>query len=162
MKARIQSQKTLDGYDCNHTGSKNTECTWGACDQSAEMWPDSEDHIWPHWHKTQNRIAPLGPPQSHWCPLDRRAGETFNPEDMNHLQGCFGSCRFFNPQAGEPELTQEYVLSQYEEALRRPETDGTRTLVPDKYSTLTIVAQQWHGEAPKLTSLDEVGKPPER
>jgi hypothetical protein len=120
MKERINSEGKATGYDDNTIGNKNTECRWGACDQAEDMWPDAEDHIWPHKFKTLKRIAPLDVPNalSQWCPLDRRAGQTYDESNIDHLQGCFYSCRFFQPEKGD-ELPKERVLGLYDKAIAR-------------------------------------------
>ena len=78
----------LTGYDEEATGHKNTECSWGMCQQNKKLWPDPQDYIWPY---ETDRVAPL---RSDCCPLDARG-----PAKEGELRGgCFYNCKFFQAQ----------------------------------------------------------------
>jgi hypothetical protein len=47
LRAFIAGGRALLLDDCNDTGHKHTECSWGLCAGDLESWPDVEDHLWP-------------------------------------------------------------------------------------------------------------------
>jgi hypothetical protein len=104
FKKFIEGGGELKYYDDTTTGSKNSECTWGLCDQSPEMWPEKKDHTWPHSFETEGRSAPLLPPEGHGCPMDKR--------EKKSRWGCFYHCRVFQgPKPDRQEAIQLYQVS---------------------------------------------------
>jgi len=106
---KIVEKRPLKGYDDTTVGAKNTECSWGMCQQNDWLWPDPQDYIWPH---QKDRIAPLDGVR---CPLDT---------DHEKLEwGCFYRCRFFGSEKfGEP-LRKE-VLFKIKEMIEKLEEEG--------------------------------------
>jgi hypothetical protein len=91
------------------------DCSWGLCHESAETWPDAQDHIFPIDFETRGRVTPLDARKSNECPLDRRNG---GKAGMN---GCFYTCMVLKPEKGQPKLTRELALARYDAAIARLE-----------------------------------------
>lgn len=111
----------LTGFDCNATGQKSTEVSWGLCSTSRKQWPDAEDHIWPHSFRTEGRSAPLSQDDHQLCPFDSQEGV-----DDGRTWGCFYRCAFFHDDQMEKHphlnsLSQEAVLARYGELIASTE-----------------------------------------
>lgn len=83
----IVAREELSGFDDTTLGNKSTQCTWGLCNESKELYPAPEMHIWPFDFLLSGRVAPLRLPGPRFCPLDNR------PSDYE--SGCFYCCAFF-------------------------------------------------------------------
>ena len=104
LRAIVEAEP-LDGYDDTTIGCKNTECTWGLCQQNKKLWPDPQDYKWPH---DEDRVAPISRVVA--CPLDT------DPDTGMGNNGCFYRCGFFNSRKfGKP--TREEVLKRIDELL---------------------------------------------
>lgn len=106
MRERIAGGLRLEFEDSTTTGNKYTHCSWGLCSEERAAWPDAEDHIWPQQFEREGRVAPLDIP-SPGCPMDRREGK----DDGN---GCFYTCRVFNPLERGKRPSQEQTLELYD------------------------------------------------
>ena len=89
----IVETRKLDGYDCETTGQKNTECTWGLCYQDRVMWPEPRDHIFPYDFLNEGRVSPVDHPPG-TCPMDQRP-MLVDGKPSTEVRGCFYTCRFF-------------------------------------------------------------------
>jgi hypothetical protein len=85
---KIVSEKKLDFFDDTTPGDKDTSCTWGLCQDSIELWPTKELHLWPR--EFPQRLAPKYLKKHHVCPND------YDPTNEN---GCFYHCKFFQRKA---------------------------------------------------------------
>ena len=108
MRERIASGVPLRYFDDTTPGDKDTQCTWGLCAGDKASWPDAQDHLWPDRFLRDGRVAPLYLKTAQKCPMDRR---DLQDKDMN---GCFYTCRVFNPKKGDPRVTQEFALALYD------------------------------------------------
>lgn len=89
----------LDLDDCNITGMKSTEASWGLCSDSREMYPDVNDHTFPDDAVERGRLGAREPPKGATCPFDRGR---FKPDALNPgAQGCFYRCMLFRPVKGQ-------------------------------------------------------------
>lgn len=109
LRALIASGIPLGGYDDEGVGCKNTECTWGLCQQDKATWPDPQDYIWPD---QPHRIAPLSAPKGCLCPMDTREVPKVLTIGQERDGGCFYSCRFFKNRSGRP--SRERALEFYD------------------------------------------------
>jgi len=100
IKAQIEAGLKLELDNSDVTGDKHTEATWGLCSGSAEQWPDAEDHLWPDQFTNEGRVAPLYREDHQFCPMDTRPFHTKPPSELDLMQGCFYTCRLFNPNKG--------------------------------------------------------------
>lgn len=110
---RRKAQAIADGIDLHAedstaTGEKYTICSWGMCDESAEQWPDRDDHTWPDSFDEHQRVAPRSAPGG--CPMDRRTGTA----DESRW-GCFYHCRIFSKELKRDD--RKRVLELYDEAI---------------------------------------------
>lgn len=108
LRDAIAAGRPLDAYDDTTPGCKSTSCSWGLCHDSAETWPDAQDHTFPVDFERYGRISTLGAPGK--CPLDKR-------EDIGG-SGCFWTCRVFQGKGGDG-LTQKKALALYDDAMLR-------------------------------------------
>lgn len=87
LKARAADPNhSLSYFDDTRRGSKNTECTLGLCDDSIE---ESIDGV--YFREAR-----------HTCPHDARyfdgqGTRITPPQGTNTINGCFYTCRIFNP-----------------------------------------------------------------
>lgn len=109
LRALIAGGLPLGGYDDEGFGYKNTECTWGLCQQDKATWPDPQDYIWPD---NPERIAPLSAPKGCRCPMDTREVPKVQKSGGDIDYGCFYHCRFF--QGKKSRLTREQALELYD------------------------------------------------
>jgi hypothetical protein len=107
----------LHYWDCTAIGAKETVCRWGLCNDTASLWPDDEDHIWPHLFRKHGRIAPLHRLDGQLCPLDKTVEGANTPEDLKiWTEGCFYRCLVFD---GNPkEVTRDRVLANIAKLLK--------------------------------------------
>ena len=111
IRNAIAKGRSLQAYgDCT-PGCKSTSCSWGLCHESAETWPDAEDHIFPVDFQKYKRISHLRLANAHKCPLDLREEKT--------MSGCFWTCRVFSAKKGQPRLQKEEALALYDAALAK-------------------------------------------
>lgn len=96
LRKRVETVD-LSGYDDTTPGSKNNECTWGLCSDSEELWPDAQDHTFPHDFIDDGRMTQLG--YQGYCPMQREKGNG---------SGCFWYCQFFQRKFTNP--TREKYL----------------------------------------------------
>jgi hypothetical protein len=106
--AIAQGGLELSGYDDNTTGCKSTEVTWGLCSHDPALWPDAQDHLWPHSFTTEGRSAPIYRDKGQHCPFDA------NRDDQEATpSGCFHRCAFFKSRkAPVPDKTE--ILARYD------------------------------------------------
>lgn len=102
----IKNGAPLKYFDHTEIGNKDTQCTWGLCDLTSEMWPDKEDHLWPHLFERDNKASPLYRDKGQMCPMDTREG--------NHPDGCFYHCRVFQAVKDDYIPTRREALKLYE------------------------------------------------
>lgn len=106
VRNAIAKGRKLVAYDDETPGDKSTSCSWGLCHESAETWPDAQDHTFPKDFEKYKRISPLSAPGK--CPMDKR--ETLGGS------GCFWTCRVF--QAGKGKRpTREQAIALYDDVL---------------------------------------------
>jgi hypothetical protein len=115
QRERIVKGLALHYFDDDTPGNKSTECTWGLCSGEVSAWPDAQDHLWPDKFTVHGRVAPLYLKPTQKCPMDRRP---LKDSDMN---GCFYTCRIFNPAKSEPRVTREIAITLYDARLRELE-----------------------------------------
>ena len=106
LRDAIANGRPLDAYDDTTPGCKSTSCSWGLCHDSAETWPDAQDHTFPVDFERYGRISHLSAPGK--CPLDKR-------KDVGG-SGCFWTCRVFQGKVGNG-LTQKKALALYDDAI---------------------------------------------
>ncbi len=100
LRERVQKGVTLRYKDSTTTGDKYTICTLGLCDNEIKQ---SQDGLY-----RENR---------HACPHDRRffdqAGNALPPpDDKGCFNGCFYTCRVFDPrQPGDRRTVGERILA---------------------------------------------------
>lgn len=118
VREAVANGRPLEACDDTTPGNKSTSCSWGLCHDSAETWPDAQDHTFPVDFEKSGRISALSAPGK--CPLDKR-------DDIGG-SGCFWSCRVFQGKRGS-RLTREQVLALYDDTIRASSatqpTDGT-------------------------------------
>lgn len=115
----VASGADLEGSD-NTTGNKSTEVNWGLCSHDPAMWPDPQDHIWPHSFTTRGRSAPLYRQEDQPCPFDHRRHE--EPPYERLRNGCFYTCEFFKARKLRvPRPDREAILSRYDQLIARAE-----------------------------------------
>jgi hypothetical protein len=112
LRERVASVD-LTGYDDTTLGDKNTECAWGLCSDSPELWPDAKDHTFPYDFLNRGRVSSLGYKGA--CPLQMEEGNG---------SGCFYYCRFF--QASQyrsvwPALDRDSMLERIDAKIRELE-----------------------------------------
>lgn len=104
FRKRIAEGAPLETADSEEIGDKFTLCSWGLCDDSAEMWPEKELHHWPHSFLTEGRTAPLRVGHGQKCPMDKR-------ETGDRSFSCFFHCRVFQgPKPDQQEALRLYDL----------------------------------------------------
>ena len=106
IKKAVHDTLKLDGDDCTMVGMKHTECSWGLCNDTPEMWPDAKDHLWPYEFLNTGRSAPLYHGAG-TCPMDKRRYWNKQGKPNESVQGCFYSCRFFG--RGPKPKREEYL-----------------------------------------------------
>jgi hypothetical protein len=129
IKGQIESGLKLALDDSDEIGSKHTHASWGLCSGSAEQWPDAEDHLWPDQFKDEGRVAPLYRENYQFCPMDTRPFHTKPPSEMDLAQGCFYTCRLFNPgnrPAGKGQPRDVFPSPTREEAVKLYQITITR------------------------------------
>lgn len=107
----------LDFWDDDTIGNKDMECTWGLCSGQKEAWPDAEDHLWPDQFLKEGRVAPLYTKDYQVCPFDRRT----SAEAKKDGNGCFYTCRFFNPKKSDKQPDQKEALELYSKIIQQQE-----------------------------------------
>lgn len=122
IKGFIAGGRDLHFLDNTTLGSKSTVCTWGLCDDSAETWPDADDHKWPDDFRDHGRVAPRDQEAGQWCPLDRNLGDPEKRGLFESVCGCFYRCRVFQP--GQPPSRKE-AAALYSQAIEIAERSGT-------------------------------------
>lgn len=115
LREIIASGISLGYYDDTTIGSKKTECSWGLCTESKEVYPESIMHIWPDDFEKHGRIAPRHRDENQKCPFDVRPIEE---KDMN---GCFWYCQIFQRKKRKQRITREYALQLFDEEIERYE-----------------------------------------
>lgn len=95
LRRLVSGGLELRYYDCDAIGQKETWCTWGLCNNTKEMWPCKEDHLWPYSFETEGRVAPLYRKQGQLCPLEVPPDSPRIVEDWQRTSGCFYRCRVF-------------------------------------------------------------------
>lgn len=105
LRDAIAAGRPLQAFD-------EPDCSWGLCHDSAETWPDAQDHTFPVDFEVRGRITALNPRKSNECPLDRRNG---GKADMN---GCYYTCMVLKP---EQKMTRDLALARYDQAIARLE-----------------------------------------
>lgn len=131
---RIKGQVENDGLkldfeDSTTTGDKYTHASWGLCSGSAAQWPDAQDHLWPDQFKAHGRVAPLYRKERQFCPMDTRPFHTKPPSSMDLFQGCFYTCRLFNPgsrSAGKGKPADQFPRPDRDEAVHLYQITITR------------------------------------
>lgn len=108
LRDAILAGRPLDSDDDTTPGNKSTSCSWGLCHESAETWPDAQDHTFPVDFEQRGRISHLHAPGP--CPMDARTVADGN--------GCFWTCRVFKARK-YGKLTRAEALGLYEEAIAR-------------------------------------------
>lgn len=112
MLKRITEGLKLKYFDDDTIGNKSTHCSWGLCSEDREAWPDAQDHLWPD--QFPRRIAPLYPRDKQKCPFDYR--------EKHDGQGCFYTCRFFNPK-GRKKPGKAEAMELYQVTIRKAKHD---------------------------------------
>jgi hypothetical protein len=114
----------LVAEDSNAIGDKYTRCNWGMCDESADLWPDPDDHIWPDMFENNGRVAPRGHGP---CPMDVRTDATMDSGEMlGDSSGCFYSCRIFQRKHMTP--SRDEAVALYDRMIAyRERTEGRLT-----------------------------------
>lgn len=116
----VASGVDLEGYDDNTTGNKSTEVNWGLCHTDRAMWPDPQDHVWPHSFTTRNRSAPLHRQENQPCPFDHGRDDEVKPGEMRN--GCFWRCEFFKAKKFRvPVPDRDTTLARYDQIIARVE-----------------------------------------
>jgi hypothetical protein len=116
QRERIAKGEKLWWDDDTTIGNKHTECSWGLCSESKDVYPDKEMHLWPDQFEEHGRVAPRYRKGDQKCPFDRR-----KPEEVT-MNGCFWTCRVFKwKRKKEPRITQEIALQLYDEEILRYE-----------------------------------------
>ena len=105
LRQLIVKGRPLTGFDDTTIGCKDTQCHWGMCGRTKEVWED-DCRMWPD--RPVEHAVKYSPPGA-LCPLDRR--ESGGP------QGCFFSCRYFSPKKGDEKLTKEFVIKLFDSRL---------------------------------------------
>ena len=121
--AIAKGNTSLTGFDDNTIGDKDTQVTWGLCNSEAAMWPDAQDHIWPHLFTTEGRSAPLHTATGQGCAFDQNRHSADNPP-----YGCFYRCDFFQTKRNTPLPTRETILARYDELIARVEAQIAQAL----------------------------------
>ncbi len=93
---RIQADVPLQMEDSTEIGNKYTECSWGLCSDSKEVWPDPQDHIWPDEFIKHGRSAPLYRDKGQLCPFDNQ-DKIRDATPKGEPSGCFYRCMIFKP-----------------------------------------------------------------
>ena len=109
IRDAIAAGRPLNFYDDTTPGNKSMSCSWGLCHDSAETWPDAQDHVFPKDFEKRRRITPLESRQL--CPMDTRSEAAFN--------GCFYTCRVFQATRKSPPPTRAEALALYDEAISK-------------------------------------------
>ena len=145
-RARIASGEALDLDDCNATGSKHTNATWGLCSDDAKGYPDINDHTFPQRIaddlKAEYRplLGAREPPKGATCPMDRGPKPGKAPEWGEASTGCFYRCRLFRPVKGTlppgervaRPPTKEEALKLYDDVIAARELKfGRKTTTDD-------------------------------
>ena len=112
LRKAIAEGRPLVAYDDTTPGDKSTSCSWGLCHDSAETWPDAQDHTFPVAFEKTGRISTLE--TGHQCPLD------FDPDFQGG--GCFWTCRVFQTTKKRPLPSKDEVLELYDKAISRKTT----------------------------------------
>lgn len=112
FRDKIAAGAPLQLLDDDTFGSKSTECSWGVCNEHPLDWPAAQDHVWPLAFIMRGRVAPL---KHGHCPLDWRTPEQL---EVDH-NGCFYTCRAFNPRKSDEPLTRESVIQLYNEKIEK-------------------------------------------
>lgn len=97
----------FDAFDCDETGDKSTEASWGMCSESLDLWPSFDLHMWPVEFITQGRRAhrsSAGGVQR--CPFDR------DPSPPPY--GCFYRCQIFSPPRRGSRPTRDEAIAAYD------------------------------------------------
>lgn len=100
---KVVETKPLIFVDDETPGNKTTECSWGLCSKSKDIWDDKEMHF-SYIKLDSGDSGPKYRGKCHACPHDRDIG---NPK--HNPMGCFYRCRVFKPDH-EPRPTKEKTL----------------------------------------------------
>lgn len=109
VRQAIANGRPLIAYDDTTPGNKCTSCSWGLCHDSAETWPDAQDHIFPVDFERRKRVSTLDYDLK--CPMVR------DPKFQGG--GCFWVCRVFQADKAQPRPTKDEALKLYDEAISR-------------------------------------------
>jgi hypothetical protein len=101
----IKDGIVLSYFDDTTPGCKDTQCTWGLCDDSALMWP-KDTQLWPNGRTARKYL------EAHQlCPFDKRAIKDAT------VNGCFYTCRVFQATKREPVPTREQAIELYDKRI---------------------------------------------
>lgn len=138
----IVSTDPLRHWNCDVIGNKGNACSWGLCNETAALWPDAEDHMWPYSFRKHGRIAPLPRLDGQLCPLDKSMEEATTPVQLEKMdpQGCFYRCLAFsdNPK----KLTRETVIANIHRLLTVYPEEGFPE-VAKRTAERRLNAQKW-------------------
>lgn len=135
FRQRIVDGTDLETDDSDEIGNKHTHSSWGLCDDSEEMYPDANDHIFPADFLTRGRLTPRPVAEAdRRCPMDRN-----NPSKLERQIGivgrfgCFYRCRIFRPRPrGSAPPTREEAIKLYDDLIAEREAlHGKRTAADD-------------------------------
>lgn len=115
LPAIIQSAE-LYYYDDTTIGDKSTECTWGLCSESEELWAIDDRLHYSHKYRQTGQT----------CPMERTEDRAWEQP----ASGCFYRCRFFSPN-GQPRPTQQDALQLINARIKLVETWLENNVVKD-------------------------------
>jgi hypothetical protein len=110
FKEAIEHGRMFDAFDCTEIGYKDTQCSWGLCDRSEEMWPP-ETRFDRYAEPVNGFVNHKYLGRGQHCPIDK-------DQSLNTLSmGCFYRCRVF--QSKEKKISREEAIKLYEISLNR-------------------------------------------
>jgi hypothetical protein len=112
IRGAIASGRKFHFVDSDTIGDKHTHCSWGACGDEPEDWPDPEALMWPDRRLIHGKVTPKYQKDHQHCPFERR-------EQRDNPSGCFYRCL-----AWKRTITRTRALKLYDEEIAELEKGG--------------------------------------
>ena len=114
-RERIAAGLPFAKHDSEVTGDKWTEATWGLCSDSADLWPEAEDRMWPEQPVRAGHLEP--DVNGRVTPKYRHDHQVCPMQTGGVSGGCFYRCLIFKRQLRSRD--RDRALARYDSAIER-------------------------------------------